>query len=204
MTRDDLLKNIAQTGYNIGFGAKKHFATYDMVNKIPGFINFFSLAFGVYALVFDQLSTKTLSAAFLVLGIVGLYISYYDTMKEDYDKSGVRLTKLYNDVGRLYYKVKTAPDEDLQECIRELMEIEGQFFDNCISKQIMFSDWYAHYKFFWQHQIEWVDEQKNFSLLRDKVPLSFSFTVIAVATTALAWLGCSIWPLLCRIIAKIQ
>jgi hypothetical protein len=188
MTKDDLLKNIAQTGYNIGFGAKKHFSTYDMVNKIPGFINFFSLAFGVYALVFDQLSTKV--------------ISYYDTMKEAYEKVGVKLTRLYNDVGRLYYKVKTAPDEDLQECIRELMEIESQYFENSISKQIMFSDWYAHYKFFWQHQIEWVNEQKHFSLLRDKVPLSFSFTVIAVAIAVIFWFGCSIWPLLCSLIAK--
>ena len=202
MTRDDLLKNIAQTGYNIGFGAKKHFATYDMVNKIPGFINFFSLAFGVYALVFDKLSTKTLSAAFLVLGIVGLYISYYDTMKDAYEKSGVKLTQLYNNLGRLYYKVKTAPDEELQEYIRELMEIEDQYFEKCISKQIMFSDWYAHYKFFWQHQIEWVDEQKHFSILRDKVPLSFSLTVIFVVIIAIIWFGSTIWPLLCLVIAK--
>lgn len=202
MTRDDLLKNLAQTGYNIGFGAKKHFATYDMVNKMPGFINFFSLAFGVYALVFDKLSTKALSAAFLVLGIMGLYISYYDTMKDAYEKAGVKLTQLYNEVGRLYCKVKIVPDEELQDCIRALMEIEGQYFENCISKQIMFSDWYAHYKFFWQHQIEWVDEQKHFTLLRDKVPLSFSFAVIAIATTAIIWVGCSVWPLQCSLIAK--
>lgn len=202
MTKDDILKNIAQDGYNIGFGAKKHFATYDMVNKIPGFINFFSLAFGIYALVFDQLSTKSLSAAFLVLGIVGLYISYYDTMKDAYEKAGIKLTQLYNDLGRLYYKVKTAPDEELEDCIRELKDIEGRYYENCISKQIMFSDWYAHYKFFWQHQIEWVDEQKHFSLLRDKVPLSFSFSVIAVVLTTIIWIGCSIWPLLCSLIAN--
>ncbi|AWN16176.1 hypothetical protein SALB1_1978 [Salinisphaera sp. LB1] len=46
------------------------------------------------------------------------------------------------------------------------------------SKQILFSDWYAHYKFFWQHQIEWIDEQKQFTFWRDKVPLSFSLACL--------------------------
>lgn len=34
MRRDDLLKHIADTGYNVGFGAKKHFATYDITDKV--------------------------------------------------------------------------------------------------------------------------------------------------------------------------
>ncbi|MDD2815100.1 MAG: hypothetical protein PHP00_05095 [Thiotrichaceae bacterium] len=52
MTKEDLLiKSIADTGYNVGFGAKKHFATYDIVEKMPGFINFISIVFGIYALI---------------------------------------------------------------------------------------------------------------------------------------------------------
>ena len=49
-----------------------------------------------------------------------------------------------------------------------------------MSKQILFSDWYAHYKFFWQHQIEWVDEQKKFDFFRDKVPLSLYVFIAAL------------------------
>ena len=49
MKRDDLLKCIADTGYNVGFGAKKHFATYDLVEKSPGWISFLSIAFGIYS-----------------------------------------------------------------------------------------------------------------------------------------------------------
>lgn len=190
MTREDLLKNIAQTGYNVGLGAKKHFATYDIVNKMPGLINFFSLAFGVYALVFDRLSTKSLSAAFLVLGIVGLYISHYDTMKEQYERSGVKLTQLYNSLNRLYCMVKDLPEKDIQNHLKEIKEIEVVYYENSISKQIMFSDWYAHYKFFWQHQIEWVDEQKQFSLLRDKIPFTFSLTLISIFIALITRLGC--------------
>ena len=35
MDKNDLLKQIAEASYNIGYGAKKHFATYDIVEKVP-------------------------------------------------------------------------------------------------------------------------------------------------------------------------
>ncbi len=81
MNRADLLKCIAETGYNVGFGAKKHFATYDLVEKSPGWISFISIAFGIYSLAFKELSTSFLSASFTVLGVVGLYVSMYDAKK---------------------------------------------------------------------------------------------------------------------------
>ena len=61
-----------------------------------------------------------------------------------------------------------------------LEALQTEVFSSNQSKQILFSDWYAHYKFFWQHQIEWIDEQKQFTFWRDKVPLSLSFTVAVV------------------------
>ena len=69
--------------------------------------------------------------------------------------------------------MKSSNKSDFCEEINELAQIELEFNSNCISKQILFSDWYAHYKFFWQHQIEWIDEQKHFRFWRDKLPLSF-------------------------------
>ena len=42
MNKAELLKCIAETGYNVGFGAKKHFATYDLLEKMPGWIGFIS------------------------------------------------------------------------------------------------------------------------------------------------------------------
>ena len=39
MDRDGLLRSIAETGYNVGFGAKKNFATHDIVQKAPGLIS---------------------------------------------------------------------------------------------------------------------------------------------------------------------
>ena len=83
MKRDDLLKCIADTGYNVGFGAKKHFATYDLVEKSPGWISFLSIAFGIYSLAFKELSTSFLSASFTILGVVSLYVSMYDAKKSE-------------------------------------------------------------------------------------------------------------------------
>ncbi len=185
MNRSDLLKCIAETGYNVGFGAKKHFATYDLVEKSPGWISFISIAFGIYSLAFKELSTSFLSASFTVLGVVGLYVSMYDAKKSDYEKAGVELTKIYNQFRALYYSVQSKSDsDDLTNLISEYQQLESQYYSVGLSKQILFSDWYAHYKFFWQHQIEWVDEQKKFSFFRDKVPLSFyMFLMVLIVMT---------------------
>ena len=64
---------------------------------------------------------------------------------------------------------------------------EDDYYSSCQSKQILFSDWYAHYKFFWQHQIDWVNEQKKFRFIRDKLPLTFSLTVVVVLVGLVVW-----------------
>ena len=178
MRKDDLLKQIADTAYNVGFGAKKHFATYDIVEKAPGWIGFISLGVGVFALFIDVLATKHMSAILIVLGISGLLINLYSEVKQTYEQKGVVLTKLFNELKSLYFVVKALDKSDLTEEAEQLAEIEARYYSNCISKQILFSDWYAHYKFFWQHQIDWIDEQKYFNFWRDKVPLSFVLVLV--------------------------
>ncbi len=173
MKKDALLKCIAETGYNVGFGGRKHWATYDIVDKVPGLIGFFSTAMGVFALVYDSLSAKDISAALVVLGVIGLYISFYDSKKSDYEKAAKSITRNFNSLRDLYRTVQNSQDDSKnEEHYNQLMEIENEYYSNSISKQILFSDWYAHYKFFWQYQIDWVEEQKKFSLWRDKIPLT--------------------------------
>lgn len=184
MNRNELLKHIADTAYNIGVGAKKHFATHDIVGKMPGFIAFTSISIGVLSLVIDALTIKHVSAILVVLGIIGLYISFYDIKKDEYGNVGVKLTQLFNDLKNLYFDVKNAQDENLEAYREKIANIESQYYSVSISKQILFSDWYAHYKFFWQHQIDWIDEQKHFSLLRDKLPLTFSLFVLLLLMLA--------------------
>lgn len=184
MTKDELLKCIAETGYNVGFGAKKHFSTYDIVEKTPGWISFISMAFGIYALVFDSLSTKFLSSSFAVLGVAGLYISLYDNKKASYKETAVKLIQLFNELEKLYRHAKTADDAGLKSIEIELVKVENEYYQHSISKQITLSDWYAHYKFFWQHQIDWIDEQKKFRFFRDKIPLSLSILLFLMLFSA--------------------
>jgi hypothetical protein len=113
-----------------------------------------------------------------VLGIVGLYISQHDRDKVSYEKGGIKLTQIFNQLKSLYFEVKSKKGDDFDAEVAKLEELEGQYFTAAITKQVLFSDWNAHYKFFWQHQIDWVDEQKKFRFFRDKIPLSFYITVI--------------------------
>ncbi|WIE47493.1 SLATT domain-containing protein [Pseudomonas sp. GM17] len=179
MNKDALLKAIAEQGYNVGIGCKKHWATLDIVDKLPGFIGFVSMAVGIFALVIDELSAKIPSAIMLVFGICALYISYYDHKKADYEAAAQKLTELLDELRDFYREVQafTTPPTSIQ--IDRLQEIRKIYYKTCLSKQILFSDWYAHYKFFWQHQISWMDEQLKFRFFRDKIPLSLMFWIIA-------------------------
>ena len=185
MKKEDLLRNIAETAYNVGYGAKKHFATYDITAKMPGFIAFSSTAVGVFSLLVEYTSKKYLSAAFIVFGVVGLRISMWDHKKTEYAEAGEALTAVFNRLKSLHFQVKAAPDADLPKFEKELASIRNEYSKLGRSDQILFSDWYAHYKFFWQQQIEWIEENRPFSFWRDKLPLSFSAVVVLTVLGAI-------------------
>lgn len=186
MNKNDLLRYVAETAYNVGFGAKKHFGTYDITDKVPGVIGFASTGVGVFALFVAELAANWVSAAFITLGVLGISIALYDHKKEDYAAAGTKLTGVFNRLKRLYFEVKSAPDADLPRLQKELEALELEASQMGISDQILFSGWLAHYKFFWEQQIEWIDEQKHFRFWRDKLPLSFITCVVAAVVTA-AW-----------------
>lgn len=189
MTKPDLLKHIAQTGYNVGYGAKKHFATYDIAAKAPGCISFLTFAVGLYFLLIDFTAKKYFAAACIILGILGLRISMWDHAKDDYSDVGRKLTGLFNRVKALYYQVKASEEKDLSQFEGELSVLQDEYNEMCLSGQMLFSDWYAHYKFFWQQQIDWMDEQLHFRLFRDRLPLSFTATFVLLMILASVAIG---------------
>ena len=180
MNRDDLLHHIAEAAYNVGFGAKRNFASHDMLDSLPGKISFVITAVGVYALVSEPLSTKLISATMVVLGILGLYISSSTFQKPVFDEAGASLTGLFNDLKRIYLIAKSAPEEDLPKIQEKLQDIEERYIESCVTRQLPLSNWLAHYKFFWEQQIDWIDEQLHFSLFRDKIPLTLTVTLSAL------------------------
>ncbi|MCK6398605.1 MAG: SLATT domain-containing protein [Thauera aminoaromatica] len=201
MNKENLLKVIADSGYNIGFGAKKNFATFDIVEKAPGWLGFLSLIVGIYALFVPELATNHISAAMVVFGITTLYISFYLPDKDRYEKAGIELTGGFHRLRALYYEVKSLPDgTDFTKHVAEHDAIVRASLNSTVSKQIFLSDWYAHFKFFWQQQTDWLDEQKHFKLLRDKLPLSFSLTVLLALAGAGGCSYCNGLPTPCALL----
>lgn len=185
MNREGLLRSIAETGYNVGYGAKKNFATHDIVQKVPGGLGLVSLLVGLYALVWEPLNAKGIAATMVGFGIITLIITHYDQNKAAYAKEGERLTALFYQLRDLYRDVQAKTDnDDLSPHRASLDAIQADFWSSNQSKQILFSDWYAHYKFFWQQQIGWLDEQLKFRFWRDKVPLSLTLLLILIVFTA--------------------
>jgi hypothetical protein len=181
MDKQTLLKQIAEMGYNVGYGAKLHFASYDIVEKMPNFIGFISMGIGIFSLFVEILATKQISACLIMFGIVSLLINSYGEVKSEYDAKGKELTKLFHEIKTLYNQVKSSSISEFENEVVLLKNMEERFSQIAISKQVLCSSWYAHYKFFWEMQIEWIYEQKKFKLFRDKIPLSFVFFVLIVS-----------------------
>lgn len=184
MNQDQLLKLIACAGYDIGFGAKKHFATFDIIEKGPGWLGFISLVGGIYGLFVQWLTTQHAAAVFVVFGVISLYIGSYGSEKAKYEEVGRALTKAFHDLHTLYRTVESQPaSANTAPFVSQLEAIRASVLTIGISKQIFLSDWYAHYKFFWQAQVDWIAEKRPFSFFRDKVPLS-AHVVLVVAIAA--------------------
>jgi hypothetical protein len=203
MKKAPLLLLIAETGYNVGYGAKKHFATYDIIEKLPGWVALFSAAVGIFALFVPFLEQKWISAAFIVIAIGSASILLYDKDKAKYAEAGSALTARFHELRMLYQAVNEQPDAtDLPDCEAQHKAIQEEALKVGVSKQIFLSDWYAHYKFFWQGQTKWMDEQLHFKLFRDKLPLGMTAVLAAVAI-AFAWLAFKNTPVLVAQFCKV-
>ena len=99
-------------------------------------------------------------------------------------KLGKELTKLFNDL-KIVFEIEQEEDCNLEDCKIKLSEIENTYNEISISKQIFLSNWFAHYKFFWEQQIGWIDNILHFKLFRDKIPLSLTLTVIIIVCSIL-------------------
>ncbi len=185
MDKISLLKSIANTAYNVGFGAKKHFATFDIIEKIPNWIGFLTMSIGILQIAYPTFCyNKEVSIFLIVIGIQTLYLMSYASCKDKYDEVAVELTNIFNNLRDLYFSIKNSTNADCEKGYEKLKQLEEKYYSISISKQVFFSDWYAHYKFFYQMQIDWIDEEKKFSFIKDKVPKSFIFFIIIIITIA--------------------
>ncbi|NWA24470.1 SLATT domain-containing protein [Pseudomonas gingeri] len=187
MDQQIALRMIAEKAYDVGYSAKLHFSTYDIVEKAPGWIGMISLIIGVLSLYIDVLAAKHVSALITVVGICSLYITYYSETKGQYFQAGTTLTELFDRLKLLHAQCESATGFTPAHQ-HELDLITDTFRKKCLTKHILFSGWLAHKKFFWDQQVGWIDEYRKFSLLRDKIPFSFYAVIAAISIAIIATL----------------
>lgn len=140
MNKDYLLRSLAENGYNVLFGAKKHFATFDIVEKIPGVFATFSLLIGVWQIYRPSFTYNSeISLILIFLSIIALTISLYNSEKERYREIGTQLTVIHNKLRTLYYRVKLSQEETFQSEEVEMERLLEEYYRINISKQILLS-----------------------------------------------------------------
>lgn len=185
MQKNDLLTHIASAGYNVGFGAKKTFATFDIVSKIPGWIGIISLAVSVLGLYMEEMSSKHIAAIFIILSIGSLYINFYDGDKNKYEEAGKKQTAIYRKIERLYFDAKAENEPDSVKYIDQLDTLMRDFDETTITRQIFGSNWYAHYKFFSEMEKRWVEQQLSLTFWKDKFPNTLKICILIIISIVL-------------------
>lgn len=183
MNKNDLLRTIAEKAYDVGFGAKRNFATYDIITKYPEYVSIFSFVLGILGLVWSCFTTIYMSVFLLIISFFSFVVSKFDDNPSKYNDEGVRETALFNQLKTLYMEVKgIGENEDTTGYCNQFESIEHDFYETTISNQIWFSNWYAHYKFFCEMNIDWVDEQLHFKWWKDKVPGTLKALIVLLVT----------------------
>jgi hypothetical protein len=188
MTEQTLQKQIAREYYNVIYGAKLNFASLDTCEKLPGIISFMSLSLGILGLTFEVLNNKTLASSLLIAGIIGLMLKPREMSKNQYIDSGKALTDISKKLEILHGEATEDPGASKEQRV-ELAKLQAEHGKVGIPAQVFLSSWYAHYKVFSEQNSKWFCEELKLTFWKDKLPLSFRFTVIAAILGGIFYLN---------------
>ena len=195
MNKKQFKKEIAENAYNVGFGAKKHFASYDILTKIPNWISFIGLAIGIIQIAYAEFpNQKEISVTLIIVSIAGFYINFSSKEINKYKKSGEKLTQIYNKLRQLYLTVEASENEKFKNEKKELETLLESYYEASITKQIFLSQWYAHFKFFYEFQIDWLDKELNFKFWKDKFPNSLKWIIYVILFIILVYITINTIP----------
>ena len=185
----DLKYRLAELGYNMGYGAKRQFASYDLVEKFPFYFTVFTFAVGIFTLAYPEVGTpKWLSIGILVFSYIMTSVNSYSKSKEGFIESGKRIQECYGRIRNLYIEVDS---KEASVVFREMEEIEAEYHKVSLHKQVFGSDIYAHFKLFGESQSKWFVKELKLKFWRDMVPAAlykFIFMVIVILLVS-GWLN---------------
>ncbi|EOC5441034.1 SLATT domain-containing protein [Vibrio parahaemolyticus] len=173
--KERLKKDIADTAYNIIYGAKLNFSSYELSKNISTGVSAFSLAIGIIALAFVEFATKELSVALLLLGLLGLLVGKSPDSMVNLKNGAIKLTQYHDQLKILYSEVdSSSTTEDIQ---LRLEEIQNEARDFYSTDQLPFASWFAHHKLFNEHQSEWLCNALNLTFWKDKLPSTLKLLI---------------------------
>lgn len=186
MNKESLLKQIADKGFTVSFAANLNLATYDIVTGWPPKVTFISLAISIIGLVWPEISTYWITVPILLMSIACIYTERYSECINRYGDRGRENTHHWNELKELYLRVKNSDEgSDFSEELKQLKNISDEFNKSSEYDQIMFANWFAHYKLFCEKDYHWMDEQLHFSFWKDKLPSSFKAFISIVLLFAI-------------------
>lgn len=169
--RKSLSERSARIGYNVGFGARRHFATYDIVEKVPAYFGVVTFAFGIIFLKYQNTDLADIVAVSTsILGFAIFYLNFYSNEKDKYSLVGKDLNILYNKVNSIYDKVQSCPEAELAGLENELNSIHDQLQKMSIHKQVFLSNELAHFKLFGESKSDWFVKELKLGFWKDMIP----------------------------------
>lgn len=184
MNKEDLLKDIAQVGYNTSYGCNKHYSTADLVGKGPNRFGAISLIIGIAAIAYPILGSKPIGVIMTIMSVLFLYTNTYQEKLDQYFATATQLEDIFSKLSRLYTKLKsitTPSSQQIADCEKELKKLETEMRTVTMYKQIFGSNFTAHIKMFWTKRTnnEWYLRELNLTIV-DQLPLSVWVMMITV------------------------
>lgn len=188
--RESLKRCSAELGYRIGFGTKRHFATYDIVEKAPAYFGVFSFACGILFLIYKNDGIATvIGASTSIIGFALFYLNTYLNDKDKYAETGRQLNILYGKVRDIYEKSKCCEDSDLSGLNTDLLLLDNEFQSKAIYRQVFLSNEFAHFKLFGESQSSWFVDELKLKFWKDKIPAIwriYALVMVALVVVCIA------------------
>tara|TARA_Y100001973_G_C5187924_1_gene329046 strand:+ start:1560 stop:2255 length:696 start_codon:yes stop_codon:yes gene_type:complete len=179
---------IAREYYNVIYGAKLHFASFDLCEKLPTFISVISLTFGVLGLAFSEFNSQSLGAILLIIGIIGISLKPRELQKDEYKATGDKLNQVGKRLENLYCEIEEKDKDSVAKARAELSQLQKEHHDIGTMAPVLLSSWYAHYKLFSEHNSDWMCRELELGFF-DKVPLSLRITIICLILLTVLFLN---------------
>ncbi|MBU8803368.1 SLATT domain-containing protein [Bacillus spizizenii] len=186
MEKRTIKKSIAQTAYNIGFGGKKHFLTYDIYRVFPRLISILTTIIGVFQLsiwyesINNDKGKDFFSISIIAIGIIGLVLDLISDNKEKYNLAGRELLDYFNELRDMYNLIDNdVSDEILQSTEQRRKEIVIEAKHISISNQAILTHWLTNISFFKSMQSQWIVKELDLKF-KDKYPFLHFETIIFI------------------------